>query len=227
MRAIALLAVLSLLMAGCSGNPDDGGSDATPSSSSTTTSTGPPPKPVVYSDTLHFLEAPSMAPALPLGSSESRTPTSGGFGGGGGGGGQNDDPTALWEYPLTNGANITGGEIHVWIEITEILVQQPLGFPPGETPCTWYLILELGADNDANVPCLSEPVGLINPGTKELVFSFLATDPYMLQANETISARFARSPFGISTEPSVYVLSGSTDHDSRAVLRGLQEAIDA
>lgn len=226
-RAIALLAVLSLLLAGCSG--DAGDSDDSPTTgSSTTTTTGPPPKPVVYSDTLHFLEAPNMAPALPVGSSEVRTPTNsfGSFGGGGGGGGQGDDePNSLWEYKLTNGANLTGGEIHVWIEITETLVPSPFTFP-GQDACTWFVILALGADNEVDVPCLTEPPGPISPITKELVFPFLNTDTFSLQANETISVRFGRTAFGASMEPSVFVLSGSADHDSRIQIKGLQEVVD-
>lgn len=222
-RLFALLAVLSLLLAGCSGNADPAGTTET-SSSSTTTSTGPPPKPVVYSDALHLLELPTMVPALSSTTSEVRTPTNGsGFGGGGG---QGDDGPDGWEYQITQAANISNGQVHLWIEITETLVQSPLGFPPGEQPCTWFIVLELGADNDADVPCLSEPPGPINPGTKELVFDFVSTDLFQLEANETISLRFGRAAFGPSTTPSVYVLSGSADHDSRVQLTGLREAIE-
>lgn len=167
-----------------------------------------------------------MAPLLPLGSSEVRTPTNsfGSFGGGGGGQGD-DEPSSLWEYQITNDANLTGGEIHVWIEITETLVPSPFTFP-GQDACAWYVILALGADNDVDVPCLAEPPGPINAGIKELVFTFLNTDTLSLQANETISLRFVRTPFGTSMEPSVFVLSGSTDHDSRIQIKGLKEVVD-
>lgn len=230
MRAAAVLALVALLLAGCSGNADPASDETADLTTSTTTSTGPPPKPVVLSDTLHLLDPPTMAPSLPSGSSEVRTPTNGGGfgGGGGGGGGQGDDEVgAFWSYSLAQGANLSRGEVHLWIEITETLVNSPLNFPPGEPPCTWFIILELGADNDADVPCLSEQPGPINPMTKELVFSFTATSTVPLQANETISLRFGRSAFGPSTNPSVYVLSGSVDHDSRIQLNGLKEIVDA
>ena len=219
--------MLSLLLAGCSGGAADDAA-STVSSSSTTTTTGPPPKPIVYSDTLHLLEAPAMAPALPVGGSEVRTPVDsfGSFGGGGGGQGD-DGPTALWEYPVNNGANITGGEIHIWIEITETLFPQPVSFPPGSSACTWYVTLDLGADNEANVPCLSESPGPISTGIKELVFTILNTDTISMQPNETVSLLFGRTAFGTSPEPSVYVLSGSVDHDSRLMAKGLKEEVAA
>ena len=222
MRLAAALLVLAFALAGCS---DGGGDDApTPAGtqSASGSSTGPPPKPVPTSDTLHFLEAPTMAPAIPAGYGEVSTPAStGGFGGGGGGG--QEAPAAEWTYKVQAPTNLTGGEVHVWIQITDTLVQFPDPRPDGG--CTWFLTLELGADSEVDVGCLTEPPGPINPGTKELIFPILSTDGYEMEANETILVRFDRAAFSASPENSVFVLSGSVDHDSRITLRGLKEPI--
>ena len=221
MRIVLALLLVALSLAGCS---DGGGSDDpadAPSVSATTT--GPPPKPVVTSDTLHLLALPDMAPVLPEGSNEYSTPTmSGNFGGGGGG--QGDDEPEGWSYEVQQATNVTGGEIRIWVEIVETMYQVP--DPRPDSTCTWILQLELGADNDADVPCLTEPAGPINPGTKELVFSFLATDAFELEQNETVFVRLDRRAFSLSTNNAVNILSGSEAHDSRVQLDGLKEIVE-
>lgn len=223
---VAALLAASLALAGCSDSSDDTGSTGAATSSSTSTSTGPPPKPVVLSDTLHFLAPPEMAPALPDGSSETSTPAVSGFGGpGGGGGGQQDEQGPEWTYVVGTAANVSNAEVHVWIEITETLVPSPFTNPT-QPACTWILFLQLGADDEGDMGCLTEPAGPISPGTKELVFNFVGLDAE-LELNETITASFFRTAFSTSMNTPVNVLSGSSDHDSRAILGGLKEPVPA
>ena len=219
MRVLACLALAALLLSGCSSAK---GGDGKPAGvvSSSSSSTGPSIV-VPTSDTLHLLAAPTMAPVLPEGSTEAQSPvTTGGFGGGGGGmGGQ---AGVNWTYAVNQSANVSKGEIHIWVKITDTLVQAVNPF--SMTQCTWVLRLDLGADNSrAPVDCIAEPAGPINPGTKELVFNFIATDPFQLEAQETITARLTRNAFSPNAGNSVFVLSGSADHDSRLVLTGLKE----
>lgn len=218
----ALFLVLAILLAGCSDGGDGSGSGSTASASMTTT--GPPPKPVVLSDTLHLLAPPDMAPALPSGSSETSTPTDGGFGGGPGGGGQ-EGPQAEWTYQVTANSTVTSAEVHVWIEITDTLAPSPFQNPFDQgQQCTWLVVLEMGADGEPETGCLVEPPGPINPGTKELVFDVVGIGAEM-EAGETITLSFHRNAFSASAENSVFVLSGSEAHDSRAVLNGLEEPV--
>lgn len=214
---LALGAVLALALSGCSG----GGSDAPsqPTGSATMTSTGPPPEPPVLSDTLHLLAPPEMALVLPEGSQESETGTAS-FNGPGGGG--EDEPAAQWAYKVAGNSSVTSAEIHVWIEITDTLVQ-PVNPFQGQS-CTWVARLELGADGEPHTGCIAEPPGPINPGTKELVFQLVGLDAE-LEANETIVFTFRRAAFSASPEDSVMVLSGSAEHDSRLVLKGLKEVV--
>ena len=220
-KAVLLsIALLAVALAGCSdGGSDGGGAGATASASSTTT--GPPPKPVVLSDTLHFLAPPEMALVLPEGSAEVATGTAMNFGPGGGGGGQ--PPAARWMYQVSENSTITNAEIHVWVEIRETLLQPVDPRNPQET-CTWYVTLALGSDGEADTACLTEPPGPINAGTKELVFSLVGLGAE-LEVNETITFTFGRRAFSASPEDAVYVLSGSTEHDSRMVLKGLKEPV--
>ena len=175
---------------------------------------------MVLSDTLHLLAPPDMAPALPEGSSEVSTPTST-FGGGPG---QDENP-AQWSYQLTGSGNVSNAVVTVWIEIVDTL------FPPAPNPtnpagssCAWYVSLALGADSQPRFACLSEPVGPINPGTKELVFALVGLDAE-LEQNETVTLAFGRNAFSPSPENSVFVLSGSAEHDSRIELKGLGEPV--
>jgi hypothetical protein len=223
-RTSALLAVafLAVALAGCA----DGGSDDTtapgPASSASSSTTGPPPKPVVTSDTLHLLAAPEMALMLPEGSQESETGTAGDFGGpGGGGGGQ--EPPATWRFQVRANSTVTTAEIRVWIDVRDTLLQPVDPRTPQDT-CTWFVLLELGSDGSQDRACLAEPPGPINPGTKELIFELVGLDAE-LEVNETVMFRFTRRAFSASADDSVFVLSGSTDHDSRLVLKGLKEPV--
>lgn len=214
--------VVAAALAGCAGSTDDG-SGPGPAASASTTTTGPPPKPIVYVDTLHLLDAPNMALALPDGGSEYETGTAGNFGPGGGGGGNNDGPPSTWSYQLSGFSNVTGAEVQVWIDVKEQLVQTPPFFP-GQEPCTWYVQLALGADSEPERHCLTEPVGPIAAGIKMLSFNLVGLDAE-LEANETIELVFGRTVFSASQEDAVYVLSGTEEHDSRIVLKGLKEAL--
>ncbi|MEK6975402.1 MAG: hypothetical protein AABY18_03560 [Candidatus Thermoplasmatota archaeon] len=214
------LALVFVGLAGCSDGGSDAGSDAGSSSSASMTTTGPPPKPVVTSDALHLLAPPEMAPAIPAGSSESSTPTDQGFGPGGGG---QDGTSAEWTYVMTAASNVTSAEVHLWIEITDTLVQQP-NLDPLAQACTWRLSLQLGADSQPIVGCLNEPLGPINPDTRELVFNLVGVAAE-LEVNETVTLSFRRNAFSASSENSVFVLSGTEAHDSRASLKGLKEPV--
>jgi hypothetical protein len=218
MRALlAAAALLALALAGCSGgSPDPAApSGATGSSSSTMTSTAPP---VPTSDTLHFLGAPQMAPRLPSGSSETATPvTVGNFG-------QNGGPQpvgAEWTYAVKAATNVTAAEVHVWITIKETLFDNP--GTPTQPQCTWRLTAAIGADIPPIVSCINEPAGPINAGTKELTYPLVLGSPVELEGNETIRVRLDRSAFSLSPNNSVDALSGSADHDSRILLKGLKE----
>lgn len=218
MRAfLAAAALLALALAGCSGgSPDDpappGGG---PTSSSTMTTTAAP---VPTSDTLHFLAAPQMAPRLPAGSSESATPvTVGNFGQQG----PNEPQGAEWSYTVRAATNVTAAEVHVWVSIKEQMFENP--GTPAQPQCTWRLTAAIGADVQPIQSCVNEPLGPINPGTKELVYSLVFESPIELEANETVSVRLERSAFSLSPNNAVDALSGSADHDSRIVLRGLRE----
>lgn len=222
---LATLLCCGVLLSGCadtSGDDTTGGAATAAPLSATMTSTGPPPKPVVYSDTLHFLAAPDMTPALPQAGSDIETPTdTGGFGQGGGG--RDEGPQSQWAYQVASNGTTQGATVHVWIKIVEQLVQGPNPNPTQPT-CTWYVMLSVGSDSAGDVLCLGEPVGVIAPGTKELVFDFPASGTD-LEANETVTVRFGRTVFSSSPNNAVYILSGTPDHDSRIVLPGLKEAV--
>jgi hypothetical protein len=218
MRALlAAAALLALALAGCSG----GGGDPSPSgpsggttTSSTATATAAP---VPTSDTLHFLAAPMMAPLLPPGSPEAATPvTVSDFGRGG-----NGPEGAEWRYTVTAPTNVTAGEVRVWVQVKETLYENP--GTPLQPQCTWRLTAEVGADVEPVRSCINEPLGPIGPGTKELTYTLLFESPIGLEAGETITVRLERSAFSLSTNNAVDALSGSAEHDSRIVLRGLRE----
>ncbi|MEA3166878.1 MAG: hypothetical protein QOJ26_1752, partial [Thermoplasmata archaeon] len=214
------LLVLAASLAGCSGGGDSGG-DAQPTLSSTMTSTAPPPPPLPTSDTMHFLDAPHMAPALPDGSTEVATPvTVGNFGQGGQG---PNGQGAEWRHSVERPTNVTGGEVNVWIEVKETLFEQPDN--PVRPNCSWSLTVEIGSDIDPIEACVQEPAGPINPGTKELVFQLPVSSPIELEANETITVRLERSGFSLSANNAVDALSGSAEHDSGIRLAGLKEPI--
>lgn len=217
---LALLVLLASALAGCSGG-DEGG-DAPPTASRSTTSAVPPPPPLPTSDTLHFLAAPDMAPALPDGSAEVSTPvTVGGFDNGGGQGPEGQG--AEWRHQVERASNVTGGEVHVWIEVKETLLHTPDN--QVNPSCTWSLTVEIGADNNAILGCIQEPAGPINPGTKELTFNLAFASPIELEANETVTVRLERSGFSLSPNNAVDAKSGSAERDSRIVLKGLKEPI--
>jgi hypothetical protein len=215
----ASLALLALLVSGCSdGGSDDGGAAPT---ASLTSSTAPPPPPLPTSDTLHFLASPDMAPALPSGSSEVATPvTVGNFGQGGQG---PDAEGAEWRHSVERPTNVSAGEVHLWIVVKETLFVAPDN--QAMPTCAWSLTVELGADVEAIEACLQEPPGPINPGTKELVFPLAIASAIELEANETITVRLERAGFSLSPNNAVDALSGSADHDSRIRLAGLREPI--
>jgi hypothetical protein len=220
MRVPLVVCLLALSLAGCSGNDDDG-APAVAAPSATSTSTAPPPPPLPTSDTMHFLAAPSMAAALPSDSSESTTPvTVGNFGQGGQG---PDMQGAEWSHKVERGANVTAGEVHVWIVIKETLFEQPDN--QVRPSCSWLLTVNLGEDIDPIQSCLHEPPGPVNPATKELTFPLGITSAIELEANETITVRLERSGFSLSANNAVDALSGSADHDSRVKLAGLREPI--
>lgn len=214
--ALLAAALLALALAGCSGgSPDTGPSGGPTSSSSTMASTAPP---VPTSDTLHFLAAPQMVPRLPSGSPETATPvTVGNFGQNGG-----PQPTgAEWTYAVKAATNVTAGEVHLWINVKETLFDSP--GTPQQPQCTWRLTTSIGADVPPIVSCVNEPAGPINPGTKELTYPLVLDASVELEGNETIRVRLDRSAFSLSPNNSVDALSGSADHDSRILLKGLKE----
>lgn len=223
MRGIALLVCLAVLLAGCSGGGGDGGSAATAGSATLTSSGPPPPPPVPRTDTLHFLAAPEMTPAAPVGT-DIRNPVNTGFSGFGGGGGGQDELGAEWSYKVTENANVTGGEVHVWIEIKEQLIDFPNS--PIDDSCTWELTTAIGADTEEIDSCLNEPAGPIAPGIKELVFTLVLQDPIELEPGETLTVVLERTAFNLSPSNSVDALSGSAEHDSRIQLRGLKEPVE-
>lgn len=217
---LALLALLASSLAGCSGGGDEEPADR-PSSSASSTSTALPPPPLPTSDTLHFLAAPDMAPALPDGSSEVSTPvTVAGFDNGGQGQG---GLGAEWRHKVERATNVTAGEVHIWVEIKETMLHTPDN--QVRPTCTWSVTVAIGADNPAIVGCIQEPPGPINPGTKELSFSLALSSPIELEANETVTVRLERSGFSLSAENAVDAKSGSADRDSRIRLQGLKEPI--
>lgn len=223
--ALLSIALVVVALAGCS---DGGGSDDTGSpgagagSSASSSTTGPPPKPIVLSDTLHLLAPPEMAPTLPEGSNEVSTPTS--TFGSGDGPGQGENP-AEWSYQLTGSGNVSNAVVTLWIEIVDTLFPAPPNpTNPDGSSCAWYVSLALGMDSEPQFSCLSEPVGPIDPGTKELTFSLVGLDAE-LEQNETVTLAFGRNVFSPSPENSVFVLSGSEEHDSRIELKGLAEPV--
>lgn len=219
MRGLAVLACLTVLLAGCSGG-DGGDSPSGPSGSMTSTSTGPAPPPVPTTDTLHFLEGPMMT-ALPPTGSDVRTPV--GFSDGGPDG--NQRPGATWSHVVTVATNVTGAEVHVWVEVLEQMLEAPT-LPPA-TQCTWQLTTAIGGDTVPITSCINEPPGPISPGVKELVFSLVLQGNVEFEVGETITVGLARNAFSASANNAVDALSGSIEHDSRITLRGLKEPLVA
>ena len=217
---LPLLVLLASALAGCSGGGDEEPAAEAPLSLSST-STGPPPKPLPTSDTLHFLAAPEMAPALPDGSAEVATPvTVSGFDNGGQG---PDNLGAEWRHQVERATNVSAGEVHIWIEVKETLLHTPDN--QVRPTCTWTITVALGADTNEIVGCIQEPPGPINPGTKELSLTLALTSPIELEANETITVRLERNGFSLSANNAVDAKSGSEAHDSRIRLQGLKEPI--
>ena len=216
-KLVPAMAAALFLMAGCSSG--SGGDPAAPTT--TPTSTAPPPPPPPTTDTLHLIALPGMSTAAPKGSTDISTPVPASNFGGGGGGGMGP-PDAEWMYNVAKGQNVTGGEVHIWIEITETLVQTS---NPARPDCAWIASLNVGSSYEAPIACLMEPPGPINPGIKELVFSFTAEGPVPLESNETISMQFERNPFSLSQNTPVNVLSGTKEHDSYVKLVGMKEVI--
>lgn len=219
MRVPAVLTLLAVLVAGCSGgDPADSGPVPAATMSS---STAPAPPPLPTSDTLHFLAAPDVAPALPSGSTEVATPvTVGNFGQGGQG---PDAQGAEWRHVIERATNVSAGEVRIWIVIKETLFVAPDN--QAAPTCAWSLTVEIGADVGAIQACLQEPPGPINPGTKELVFPLPIASAINLEANETIMVRLERDGFSLSANNAVDALSGSAERDSRIRLAGLREPI--
>jgi hypothetical protein len=220
MRIPAALILLSLALAGCSGGGDDGGSPPSAALSGTTTSTGPPLPPVPTTDTIHLLQGPD-ATTLPSTGGDLRTPV--GFGDGGPDGQQAS--AAQWRYQVQSATNVTGGEVRIWIEVLETLVHFPS--TPLQPQCTWTILTQVGADMTPLVSCLSEAPGPINPGVRELSVTLVFDGDVELEANETVSVTLQRSGFSASANNAVDALSGSMEHDSRIVLKGLREPIRA
>ena len=217
--AFPLLVLLVSALAGCSGGDDQEPANR-PLSSAPSTSAAPPPPPLPTSDTLHFLAAPEMAPALPDGGSEVSTPvTVGNFGNGQGPEAQG----AEWRYKVERATNVSTGEVHIWIEIKETLLHMPDN--QALPSCTWSLTVALGADNPEILGCIQEPPGPINPGVKELTFTVAPASPIELEANETVTVRLERAGFSLSANNAVDAKSGSADRDSRIRLQGLKEPI--
>lgn len=219
MRTTVLLASLALLLAGCSGGEGDDPPAAAPPPSGSISSTAAPP-PVPTTDTLHLLLGPAMTTVPPTGSDE-RTPV--GFGDGGPDG--NQAGAAVWAHQVTRAGNVTAAEVHVWVDVKEQMVDFP-GTPLREA-CTWRLETRIGQDQEPIVGCINEPAGVVAVGVKELVFNLVLQGPIELEANETVSLALSRSAFSPSPNNAVDALSGSAEHDSRAILRGLQEPVRA
>lgn len=218
MRPRVILALLCLVLAGCSGGSEDGGGQPTLSATTTTTE-APPPLPT--SDTLHFLAAPEMSTILV--GSESVTPVgTGRFGGGGGGGGQ-EQQGAEWRHVVETPTMVSAGEVRIWVDIKETLHDSP-GTPLREQ-CTWSLTVALGADVPEIQLCKNEPAGPINAGIKELVFTLVVGSPVEMEANETIVVTLERSAFSLSANNAVDARSGTEQYDSRIKLAGLKEPI--
>jgi len=215
--ALALLAA-AIVLSGCSGS----GGNAPPPSvhPESTSSAGPPPPPAPTSDTLHLLAQPQMATALPSGSSEVATPV--GFGGGAGAPGGPQTPAAHWSYLVTSSTNVTGGEAHLWVNIKEQLI---ITSNPAQPQCSWQLTVHVGSDNQALTPCINEQAGVVQPGIKELVFPLTIDSPIQTERNETVLLSLTRAGFSLSTNNAVDLLSGSSDHDSRLILKGLHEPL--
>ena len=221
MRFLAALLALAFLLAGCSGGgSDDGG--APTASSTPSTSAAPPPPPVPTTDTLHFLAAPTMTPLVPTGSDERTPVTTANFGGGPGG---QQQPGAVWRHVVTQPTNITGAEVHTWVDIKEQMFDTRTD--PVQPRCTWSIRLEVGLDTEPAVACVNEQVGPINPGVKELVFTLVLDGKIELEANETIQVTLSRTAFSLSANNAVDALSGSAEHDSRVILKGLKEPMKA
>lgn len=218
MRALALLSLLALLLAGCS---DGGSEEPSPNApaASATSSTAPPAPPVPRTAVLHFLAAPAMTTGALPGSDE-RSPV--GFGDGGPDG--NQAPAARWAYQVTTATNVTGGEVRIWIEIKEQMLPSIFGNPT-DPPCTWRITTNVGGDSAPLVNCVNEPAGPINPGIKELAVTLVLQDPLELEVGETITVTLERTAFSASPNNAVDALSGSADHDSRIELKGLKEPI--
>lgn len=222
MRIPSVLLVLALALAGCSGGGDDGGSPPA-SSLASSTSTAPPPPPVPRTDTLHFLEAPKMTAIAPTGGDVRSPVATANFGGGPGG--PEQELGATWMHQVTTPTNITNAEIHVWVDIKEQMFDTRT--EPLQPRCTWALQLSLGSDTETIVSCINEPPGPINPGVKELVFTAVLDGAIELEANETVTVLLSRTAFSLSPNNAVDALSGSAEHDSRIVLKGLKEPLVA
>ena len=212
MLRLAVGAVCLTLLAGCSASPpQEPASTPTPSSATM----GPPPAPIARTDTLHLLDAPHMAGALPQGGATVRTPVPSDVNNAQGA----PIPAPAWTLPRPGLAELKV-DLHLVVDV-EGVVTNP---PRGAGNCFWAIDFFLrhadGSEDGAGSYCRSEqPV--VPAGVRALDFAFaLAPDAAPLPGDlfgVRVATLGAYAPGG-----SVSILSGSADADSTLAIAGLQ-----
>jgi hypothetical protein len=234
MRWVVSAISLAMVLSGCfgggkSGSDDTGGDGGADDGGMNTTE---PPEPIITTNTFWFGEAPSMS-YVPLDDDEVREPMPPTnfffFGGGQGGGGQ--DESGRWEIPLDGTGNMTGGLVHVTIDVVEQLLNPPpIPFPFGgdNEACTWrvQVILTL-SDNPAasDVQCVNDSATTINAGEIELDFEFEFESAIPREGNMSLVVDFGREPFSTSQNEAVFILAGTADYESYIRVDGLLEPV--
>ena len=222
-KPLAVLAFVALFVSGCSSAPDDDadGGVATPPPTVTTT-VGAPLAPRL-TDTLHFLEHPSLTQQPPDDFSEVRIPIPA-FATGLALGATGAAPRQMWSYEMPQDLPGLVGNVTFWVEVKGTVLNNPNPLVGG---CFWefrMIVDPVAVDGAKYAPCGTEGP-TVAPGVREIVFSF-DFPGLSLQAGQLVAFDFYTQDFGRDPDAKVDLLTYSIDRDSRMHLVGLQVPLD-
>jgi hypothetical protein len=230
MRGWVGLLFCAFALSGCSGGDGGGGDDAPETPLVDPNVPMVPEEPEIqYTNRIWFGEAPAMQATAPALADPARTAmASNQFGGGGGGMGPG--PESVWEYDFQGNGTLTGGVLHVWVEVVEQSINPPNPFDTFRGgPCTWQAdVMFLGEGEDPLFEqefCVQDSTAVFNPGEVELEFE-LDFSANLAQGNSMV-VELSRSPYSASPDSAMYVLSGTQQYDTWIEFNGLFEPLPA
>lgn len=213
MRLLALAAVSTFLLAGCSG-----ADPAAPAPTSTSAAPVPQPdvpEPVLLTDTLHFADAPHLTGAAPTGNDPIRVPiepiapeaTAG-------------IAKATWELPRPDGLDVFMFQAKLYIEVKGTFVNLD------QNGCFWsvFITVHSGNGEGSSAPYCGVAGPTVNSGLHEVAVANRGWD----LSDEP--GRHIRLKLSMTTAPTpgstATLLTGAIDTDSTITIDGLQLPID-